>query len=299
MNKWILIMRPPFLVLAALLVLHGTALAAVTGYRVNWVHALLALIALVLLHGSVNVLNDWHDFSRSGIDREIRRTPFSGGSGLLPEGVLAPRQALVWGSTTLAIGALIGIYLVWASGSTALLVIGIVGVLSVVLYTPLFTRIGLGELFAGLGLGTLPVVATYVLLTGEINATAWVSGIPAGLLTYNLLLLNEFPDAEVDARGGRKHLVVRLGKKRARWLYTTVEVLTYVVIVVGVLTGVLPWWGLLGLVGTYYAYDAIRGAMREYDGFESLFPAMGANVNAVLYTNAFMAIGYSLQAMLG
>ncbi len=299
MNKWIQIMRPPFLVLAALLVLHGTALAAVTGYRVDWVHAVLALVALVLLHGSVNVLNDWHDFSRSGIDREIRRTPFSGGSGLLPEGVLTPRQALIWGIVTLAVGALIGIYLVWASGSTALLVIGIVGVLSVVLYTPLFTRIGLGELFAGLGLGTLPVVATYVLLTGEINATAWVSGIPAGLLTYNLLLLNEFPDAEVDARGGRKHLVVRLGKKNARWLYAAVEVLTYVVIVAGVLTGVLPWWGLLGLVGAYHAYDAIRGTMAEYDGFESLFPAMGANVNAVLYTNAFMAIGYSLQAMLG
>ena len=113
---------------------------------------------------------------------------------------------------TLLAACAIGLYLAWISG-WPLLAIGILGALSVVAYTPVLTRIGLGEAAAGLALGTLPVVGAYYLFTGRLDAVAWVSGIPAGLLTYNLLLLNEFPDAEADATGGRRHMVILLGKR--------------------------------------------------------------------------------------
>ena len=180
------------------------------------------MIALVLLHAAVNVLNDWHDFSRSGIDLHTKQTPFSGGTGLLPKGVISAKGALVLGSGTLVAGTAIGLYLGWLAG-WPLLVIGLIGVASVVLYTPVLTRIGLGELFAGLGLGTLPIIGMYYLLAGTISTAAWVSSIAAGLLTYNLLLINEFPDTAADTAGGRHHMLVLLGKKRGAWLYTLVE----------------------------------------------------------------------------
>ena len=298
MKLQILETRPQFLVLSVLLVLHAAALAAARGHAVDWFHVMLAMAGLVLLHASVNVLNDWHDYARTGIDLKVRRTPFSGGSGLLPTGRISAGGALRLGIGTLAAGGLIGLYLAWVAGPP-LLVIGLVGGLSVVFYTPWLTRIGFGEVFAGLSLGVLPVVGTYFLLTGRLDLAAWISGIPAGCLTYNLLLLNEFPDTDADIAGARRHMVVLLGKRRAAWLYTAVELAAYVSLVGGVMSGVLAPWALLGLGGALFAGKAIAIALKEYDGFENLIPGMGANVASVLGTNALMAIGYGIAAFAG
>ncbi len=296
-KKYVLETRPQFLTLAFALVVHGSALAAWHG-SVHLGHALLAALALMLLQGSVNVLNDWHDWSRSGIDHDTRQTPFSGGSGMLPRGEMQPGNALMLGIGTLVAGAAIGVYLAWASG-WPLLVLGVAGMLSVVLYTPFFTRVGLGEIMAGLGLGVLPIVGTYYLLTGRFDIAAWVSGIPATLLTYNLLLLNEFPDTDADRAGGRHHMVVLLGKSRARWLYAAVEAGTFVSIIVGVIAGVLTPWALLGLIAAVPAARAIKVTLRDYDSFEALIPAQAANVQAVIGTNILMAVGYMIAALLG
>ena len=289
--------RPQFLLLSVALVLHGAALAA---WRVpgsfNLLNMLLAMVGLALIHGSVDALNDWHDYSQSGIDRATRQTPFSGGSGLVPTGKLTAVDALIVGVSTLTIGCAIGLYLAWVAG-WPLFFIGAVGALSAVLYTPLLTRIGLGEIFAGFGLGTLPVIGTYYLLTGTIDAAAWISSIPAFLLTYNLLLLNEFPDAEAYAAGGRHHMVVLLGKARARWLYTACEAGAFVAIVVSVGLGVLTPWAMVALMAGIFAAKAIAGALKDYDSFEALIPAQGANVVAVLATNALLAVGYLIATL--
>lgn len=296
MKKWVLETRPQFLILSVLLVAHATMLALWQQGSVNWVNALLAMAGLVLLHGSVNALNDWHDYAKSGIDKVIRQTPFSGGSGLVPTGQLTANGALWTGIVTLLVGTLIGLYLAWQAGWT-LLVIGLIGIVSIVLYTPLWTRIGLGELWAGLGLGLLPVVGTYFLLTGRLDQVAWVSGIPAYLLTYNLLYLNEFPDMEADILGGRRHLVVRLGKANARYLYAFVEIAAFVTILIGVLFGILTPWALLALLAGIMGVQAIAGLWKHYEGFEEIFPAMGANVMAVLGLNALLAVGYLIAAL--
>ncbi|MBN2248551.1 MAG: prenyltransferase [Coriobacteriia bacterium] len=296
-KKYVLETRPQFLTLALALVVHGSALAAWHG-SVHIGRSLLAALALMLLQGSVNVLNDWHDWSRSGIDHATRQTPFSGGSGMLPRGEMSSRNALALGIGTLLAGAAIGVYLSWLAG-WPLLVLGVAGALSVVLYTPVFTRIGLGEIMAGLGLGVLPIVGTYYLLTGTLDIAAWVSGIPATLLTYNLLLLNEFPDAEADRAGGRHHMVVLLGKRTARWLYAAVEAGTFVSIVLGVVYGVMTPWVLLGLIAVVPASHAVRVTLQDYESFEALIPAQGANVQAVIGTNILMAAGYVIAAILG
>jgi 1,4-dihydroxy-2-naphthoate octaprenyltransferase len=301
-SAWLLETRPQFLLLAVLLVLHAGGLAFWKTGSIDPLRLVLSIVGLVLLHASVNVLNDWHDWEKTGIDKETPRTPFSGGSGLLPAGVMTPKAALALGIGTLAAGCAIGFYLVWdtwqAYGTPwPLLIIGVIGALSIVAYTPLLTRIGVGEIFAGLGLGLLPVVGAYYVLTGTIDTAAWVSGMPAFFLTYNLLLINEFPDVEADAKGGRRHMVVVLGKKGARWLYAAVETATYVAIVAGVVAGILTPWALLGLVAGFFALQAIRGAIAGYDSLETIIPAMGANVASCLGTNALLAIGYLVAGL--
>ena len=296
-KKYLLETRPQFLALALVLVVHGSALAAWHG-SVHLGRSLLAALGLILLQASVNVLNDWHDWTRSGIDHETVQTPFSGGSGMLPARDLEPREALILGTGTLLAGSAIGLYLAWVAG-WELLVIGLVGAVLVVLYTPVFTRTGLGEIMAGAGLGILPVVGTYFLITGSLDRAAWVSGVAPTLLTYNLLLLNEFPDAAADTAGGRRHMVVLLGKRRARWLYAVVEAAAFIAIAAGVATGVLTPWVLLALVAAVPAVKAVTIALREYDEFENLVPALGANVQALLGVNFFMAAGYVIATLLG
>ena len=44
-------------------------------------------------------------------------------------------------------------------------------------------------------------------------------GVPFGLLTTNILFINQFPDAESDAKTGKNHLVVTFGKEVSRWVY--------------------------------------------------------------------------------
>ena len=87
---WFLETSPQFLILSVVLAFLGTSIAWYAGYF-HLGYALLAFVGLLLVQTSVNVLNDYFDY-RSGIDLETKRTPFSGGSGILPAAMLEPRQ---------------------------------------------------------------------------------------------------------------------------------------------------------------------------------------------------------------
>src|SRR3972149_4971344 len=91
MKKWLMVIRAPFLPLALILAFLGTAIAWYEGsFRLSF--ALLAGIGLLLTHISVDVFNEYFDF-KSGVDLKTQKTPFSGGSGALPAGLVTPRQA--------------------------------------------------------------------------------------------------------------------------------------------------------------------------------------------------------------
>ena len=53
-------------------------------------------------------------------------------------------------------------------------------------------------------------------------------GIPLGLLTTNILYINQFPDYKSDKLAGKNNLVVVLGKKAARWVYLIFLSLTFI-----------------------------------------------------------------------
>jgi 1,4-dihydroxy-2-naphthoate octaprenyltransferase len=84
--------RPQFLILSPILVILGMGMALYNG-EFNALYFILAIIGLVLLHTSVNTLNDYSDF-KTGIDLKVKRTPFSGGSGILPTKALSASAVL-------------------------------------------------------------------------------------------------------------------------------------------------------------------------------------------------------------
>ena len=288
---WFLETRPQFLLLSVVLAFLGTTIAWNAG-SFNLGFAVLAFLGLLLAHVSVNVLNDWFDF-RSGIDKKTQRTPFSGGSGMLPSRMMTPRQVFWLGMGALIVIVPIGIYFVIARGLD-LLPLLVVAAICIVAYTPWVLKTRSPEWAAGLGLGTLPILGTYFVQTSEYTIPALIASIPSGFLVYNLLLLNEFPDVEADKTAGRRTLPITEGRKRAAIVYAATTMAVYVWIVVAVAVRQMPAFSLVALLTLPFALKAISGAMKSED-LSKLVPAMGSNVMVVLLTQLLLGIGYILD----
>jgi 1,4-dihydroxy-2-naphthoate octaprenyltransferase len=279
------IIRAPFLLLSVTLVASGAAAAAYEG-AFSWTRTVVALIGLVALHAAVDALNEASDM-RSGIDLRTRRTPFSGGSGILPAGHLTERTAWIVGYVAFAIGFVCGVWFLFQVG-WVLLPILLAGAVCVLAYTDFLARIGVGEIAAGLGLGALPVMGTALVQDGTLGPAAVAASVPAFFMTFNLLLLNEFPDEEADRAGGRRNLVLILGRKMAAWIYALAALSTPLAILVGVLLEALPIHCALATFPSLLLTQPLRWALGSPQ--EPVpFAALGANVAWNHFTNIALA----------
>ena len=204
------------------------------------------------------------------------------------------RAALLFGVVCAAVGFAVGLWFLSAVGWVVLPIL-VVGAICVLTYTDLLARMGIGELAAGLGLGGLPVIGTALVQDGTLGAAAWAAAIPATFMTFNLLLLNEFPDQEADRRGGRRNLVLLLGRRPAALLYLVAALLVPVSLIVSALLGHLPFIALLAVLPSLLLIQPGRWAVRESQT-EVPIPALGANVIWILATNALLAAGLFLAA---
>jgi len=294
-KTWILETRPQFLLLVPVCVFAGVAASLYMGYSLNPLYFVLAFFGALFAHISVNVLNDYFDY-RSGIDLKTQRTPFSGGSGMLPGALLGPKKVLLLGIGSLAVTVLIGIYFIFIYEWT-ILPIGLLGVALVLLYTPYITKLpGITELVGpGLGFGLI-VLGTYFTQTGAYSVMAVVTTVIVGLFVANLLLLNEFPDVEADRSAGRRHIPIILSKRKAAWIYCSIMAIAYTLLIAVVIAEVLPLLALLGLATLPLGIKAIRGALKFHSDTGNLIPAMGMNVQIVLITPLLMSAGVLIWA---
>jgi len=299
-KAWLMETRPQFLILSVVLAFLGAAVAwyestkssAVFNFSLGF--AFLAGLGILLNHIAVNVLNDYHD-EKSGIDRNVTRTPFSGGSGIIQANLMPARHVLILGIIAFVLSIPIGIYFIAVKGLILLPLLLVAG-LCVVLYTPLLTRLGWPEWAPGVGLGFLPVLGAYFVQAGNYAAIAVVASIPSAILVHNLLFLNEFPDEPADRKAGRKTLPITIGKDRSAWLYSALTVGVYLWLIGGVVLGKMPYPALLGLLTLPFAIKAIRGSFQHRD-MAKMVPAQAANVMVVLLTQFLMGIGYILAGV--
>jgi len=294
---WFKETRPQFLFLSVVLTFLGTAVAWCNG-SFNLGYALLAGFGLVLTHGSANAINDYFDY-KSGIDLNVKRTPFSGGSGLVPDGRLPVKHVLWVGVVTSLVALIIGIFFVIVSG-WQLIPLLVVAALCMVLYTPVILKTCWPEWSPGLGLGILPILGFYFVQTGEYDWVALIASIPSGILVHNLLLLNEFPDVEADRKGGRKTTPVVFGMEAAGKFFRIATISVYIWIVGCVLATVIsgsvvmPVYCLIVLLTLPLAIKAMQGS-KEYKDMNKLVPALRSNVMFILVTQLLLGVGYILE----
>lgn len=274
------------------------------GLAIAWSHgsfsplaAVLTFVGALSLHASANVLNDYFDF-RSGIDLATTPTPFSGGSTILPQKLMAPTSVLAMGVGFLAAGVAIGSYFVYQFAfDPVLIVIVAIAVLSLISYSLVTSKVGIGELVVGLNFGPLLVLGTYYVQTRSIIPEAIIVGLSLGILTSGILYANEFPDTDADMSKGRIHLVVRWGKAKAASRFRILIAAAYLIPVVGVLSGLASPVALLCLITLPKARTTVRLLSQNYDKLTELIPGLASMVMTTLFTGVAFLAGYLLLGL--
>ena len=254
LSVWLRAIRVKFLLASVIAVSLGLSLAWHSGYPINIIHAILTFAGVISLHASVDLLNDYWDFKR-GIDKKTKRTKMSGGTGVLPEGLLKPKSVYIVGIGFLILGAIIGIYFVIIFGITIGLILGF-AILSVYFYSTKIVNWGLAEVFVTIK-GTLIVLGTYFIQSQTIDDFAIFAGVVVGILSSMVLFVTSIPDHDADKEKGRRTLVIIFGMSNAVRTFLIFPILAYGVIIYGVLTGIFPVYSLIVLLAKPFLILAI------------------------------------------
>lgn len=274
---WILATRPQFFTVTILPIILGISIAWYHYHHINLTYFLLALLAGILLHASINVLNDYFDhLNQTDEVNTTPLTPFAGGSRMIQQDLLSPQQTYSYGIILLIFAIVIGCYLIIKTGFT-LFWIGLIGILSGYFYSapPLFLNgKGLGELLVGLNFGILMVLGAYYTQTQQINMIVLCISLPISLLVTAILYINEFPDYLADQQVGKNTLVVRLGRKRACSVYNGLILINFIMIGIGVLCQYIPWLAISSFVLLPIGLTAIHTLRQHYAEPTALLPAI-------------------------
>ena len=288
----LLLLRLPFLTVTIGAVLLGTAFARWHHGDFHLVRFLLVFLGSCFFHIACNVANDYFDY-KSGNDALNKNaiTPFSGGSRMVLDGFVRPRQALTVSIVFAVLGSAIGIYLNAVSSGNVILIIGIAALFLVYGYNGFPLRLvnkGLGEIAIFLAWGPFIVLGAYYVQAQEISSFwPWIVAIPSGLLTTLVLLINEFADKEADETTGRKTLVILFGFKPSLIIYLLLALSCYVVVLLGVLFGGWPRLSLLVFITVPLPIVSFRLGWQNLGNWPQFFPAVK---NTILMNFLFLVI---------
>jgi 1,4-dihydroxy-2-naphthoate octaprenyltransferase len=286
-------MRPPFLILTPVCVFAGMSTAVANRADLEPHLLILALLGALLAHIAVNTLNEYFDF-QSGLDLSTVRTPFSGGSGALPQHPEAQSAVFAVGVAATAATFLIGLFFLWEQGP-GIVPIGLVGLLLVFTYTHWINRQPFLCLIApGAGFGFLMVVGTQYVLEGSFALLSWLVAAIPFFLVNNLLLLNQYPDIQADAKAGRNHFPIAYGIKLSNRVYGLFALTAVAVILAAVGAGYFPPLSLIALLPMPLALYAYSGAVRYGAEIGSAPRYLGANVAATIISPLLLGISLLL-----
>ena len=288
-SVWLRVIRVRFLLASVIAVLVGLALNWSQNVSIDYFDAILTFAGVMALHASVDLLNDYWDFKR-GIDTKTTRTKMSGGTGVLPEGLLKPSTVYRAGVLFLIIGSLIGSYFVITNGILIAIILGF-AILSIYFYSTKIVDSGLGEFFVAVK-GSMIVIGTFFIQSGEINIESILAGIVIGTLSSLVLFIASFPDHDADKSKGRKTLVIVVGKEKASRLFWAFPLISYTVIVIGVALSLFPVLSLISLLSFPLIIKSGLGLQKNYNSITELVPFMSASLKFSRITGILSALSF-------
>jgi 1,4-dihydroxy-2-naphthoate octaprenyltransferase len=288
--------RGMFLTCTVVPVFLGAALAYYETGTFNGLLFALTLLGVSLAHLGVNLSNDYFDFASGADTVHTEQRPYSGGGDALTRDKVSPGKIKVWFWACFCAALAIGIVILALveKGHGLILAIMILGFFGGYFYTAppfRFAYRGLGELDVFFFMGPAPVLGTYAVLTGTLSLGAFIGSLPVAALIAGLLWINEYTDFETDKLSDKRNLVVRLGKKQARWGFLGLVVFVYAAVVIPVAMGILPTTFLLALLTVPLAFRSVKRAMRYFEHSEKIMLAQADFLKVHLMTGLLCAIG--------
>ncbi len=214
-KAWVDATRPRTLPASAAPILTATAYAWYDGV-VEWTAAVLCLVFALLAQIASNMANDYYDFKKGG-DRADRVGP----QRAVVSGLITPRAMLTATLIVLSAACLVGLCLI-PYGGWWLIIVGVIIAVFALAYSagpyPL-SRHGLGDVAVFIFFGLIAVNFTYYVQAGVFTLPVLLASIAMGLLSINILLVNNYRDMEEDAEANKRTTVVIFGRRFASWWY--------------------------------------------------------------------------------
>ena len=292
LSVWLRVIRVRFLLASIIAVSVGLSLNWWQNSTFDFLDAILTFAGVMALHASVDLLNDFWDFKR-GIDTKTKRTKMSGGTGVLPEGLLKPSSVYRAGVAFLIIGTVIGGYFVITDGITIAIILGF-AILSIYFYSTKIVDSGLGEFFVAVK-GSMIVIGTLFIQSGEITIESILAGIVVGALSSLVLFIASFPDHDADKSKGRKTLVIVAGKEKAVKLFWIFPLVSYCAILSGVLLQVFPLLSMISFLSIPIMIKSGLGLKKHFNSVDNLFPFMSSTLMFSRLTGVLFVISFLIK----
>jgi len=295
LKVWLRAVRIRFLLASIISVCLGLAINSWQNNTIDIGFAALTFVGVAALHASVDLLNDYWDYKRQ-IDTDTQRTKFSGGTGVLPEGLLKPQQVYRAGMLMLIIGSAIGAFFIFERGITIAVILGF-AIVSIYFYSTRIVDSGLGEIFVAIK-GAMIVLGTYFVQSSHVSTEPIIAGIVSGVLSSTVLFVNSFPDYDADKKHGRKTLVIVLGRHKASTAVWAFPGIIYGVIITGVIFGIFPSVSLMTLSTIPMAVRSAIALKKNYENINGLVPIMQGFVTYSRITGALFVVSFLVDMLL-
>jgi 1,4-dihydroxy-2-naphthoate octaprenyltransferase len=260
----------------------------------------LVLLGVTINHIALNMTDDYFDFTYA-VDqlKPGEKNPYSGGSGTLTSGLIKPRDMFKAFVFLYCMVAAIGIYLGFVRGPLVWF-FGFIGVFCSIFYTapPVkFSHHGLGELGLLLNFGPIIGLGSYFVQAQSLSLEALLATLPCGTMLFSMIIINEIPDLEEDKRAGKLTLVARYGKYAGIKLYILSWAATYLIILIGVATRVLPSITLIALLSVPLTYRSKKVLVAYYNDPQRMAPANLDMIKAHSVTSLLLIAAFALEGL--
>lgn len=242
LSIWLQTIRPFSFTASMTPVVVGGVLALSYPGEVQWFLFPLIALCSILFHAGTNVVSEYYDYLHA-----VDRTDTYGGSRVLVEHLITPKEVLRGGIVLFAVGFVLGLILVAFRGAPVFW-LGVVGLLGGFFYSgkPIgYKYIALGDFLVFTLMGPLMVIGSYYVLTGTYNSTVLYVSLPIGCLVAAILHSNNLRDIVFDGRANVRTVANLLGLKAAKVEYFLLIGAAYASVIIMVVTGTVGVWALI------------------------------------------------------
>lgn len=237
LGEWVAATRPWSFPASMMPVAVTLAYLFWAGYEVNWIYGVWAMLNIVVFHAAGNTWSDYFDYKHK-VDAAD-----TFGAKALTDGHFSPAEFFRFSLGLFCVALVGGLVLTCLTG-WELLLIGAGGAVCTLLYPQLKYR-SWGDVVILCSYALLPMLGTMFVASDILDVGLLWMSLPYGLITVSILHANNMRDVLTDRRAGINTLAMRAGVNTSIGIYLAEVLSPYLMLIVFVAIGWLPWGILL------------------------------------------------------